>query len=219
MVMDRWSARVNYILLVIWIMPLCTAIGAQLIVGYAPAGNWCWISNEPPRGPIARYTMTHSWRIIIFFTIVFTYSYVIIALNSRIRRSHNSSITGASGMSGTALKQAKAQRARDRKTRLAIAYLCLYPTAYILLWMGNMIQRAMEAAGTRSDAVSLISTSNQYLGFADATIYFFTMPIWFALKARIFGGSVGGSTAAASDQPASPNMAARRSADSFKSPA
>jgi hypothetical protein len=59
-VMNRISKYLPWILAFVWITPLITASIAHFWVGYAPVGNWCWISKNA----VARYTLGHGIRVV-----------------------------------------------------------------------------------------------------------------------------------------------------------
>jgi hypothetical protein len=64
-VMTKLDKNVHWIISFVWLYPMLTATIAQFVIGYGPAGNWCWIKNEPkPLGPIMRYSLTHVLRMV-----------------------------------------------------------------------------------------------------------------------------------------------------------
>lgn len=101
----------RWILLVVWTIPLLTSLAGLVLVGYGPAGNWCWIAADPKaENPIplntvtsVRFGLTQGPRMVIFLIILFTYLRVFFRLNNRfnltrkqtsIRNQHNNQNNG-----------------------------------------------------------------------------------------------------------------------------
>ncbi|KAJ3062040.1 hypothetical protein HK102_008899 [Quaeritorhiza haematococci] len=254
-VMASIAKQIWYIIGLIWFIPLCTAIAAQLIIGYGPTGsNWCWIPATPlPKANYARYGLTHGPRIAIFLTILFTYTYVFITVRKRylqssmVRRVNThgslgniSSIPNTQGRKSNTTSiinttngpqeeeqtspptapwarstpsitisvpnhtngavpanlhsptsptsstyKGHSRRNEDKTIEQAIYRLMLYPSAYILLWLGGMINRGYDAAGTPNQVTLFLQTLTQFLPFVDCIIYGFTVRKAFMERSKL----------------------------------
>ncbi|KAJ3078233.1 hypothetical protein HK102_004635 [Quaeritorhiza haematococci] len=244
-IMASIAKRIWYIIGLIWGIPLCTAITAEFLIGYAPTtGNWCWIAGTPlPRAIYVRYGLTHGPRILIFITILFTYSYVFVVVRKRFlesavaRRANtgagsvgeissmpqgyksptnapwsnvgspsvavpatndgavpsNLQINPPSPASATvspstpiSTSSKKPLRSKEEKNiENAIYRLMLYPSAYILLWVGGMVNRAYDAAGQTNTVALYLQILTQFLPFVDSIIYGFTVRKAFLERSKL----------------------------------
>ncbi|RDW66885.1 hypothetical protein BP5796_09634 [Coleophoma crateriformis] len=66
-----------------WIVPITTSCIALFTNNYGPAAtNWCWIDQDPV---YLRYVLTHGWRFMIIFTVLYICVYIQVYLR---RMSH-----------------------------------------------------------------------------------------------------------------------------------
>ncbi|KAH9832729.1 G protein-coupled glucose receptor regulating Gpa2 [Teratosphaeria destructans] len=81
----RW--KVAIVCLIPWTPSLITANIATGLGVWAPAGNWCWIKKNL----LLRYSLTHGWRIMIFFITIGIYTYIYLYLKRKYGQLHISS--------------------------------------------------------------------------------------------------------------------------------
>ena len=115
----------------IWIYPLTTATVGLFWPGYAPtSSNWCWLDKNT----IARYSLTHGPRVIIFTVIVILYSISAYQL-----------LSAASGYGSSNdvenLENAEEAKATKKKIINATIRLMAFPIAYLIIWAPGMVNR------------------------------------------------------------------------------
>ena len=115
---------------IIWIYPLTTAIAGYIWVGYEPtSSNWCWLAPNV----VARYTLTHGLRILIFITILVLYTIIAAQLISKAKEVDVEACETASVI--------HEKQDAGKKIYNAAIRLMAYPIAYIILWAPGMANR------------------------------------------------------------------------------
>lgn len=66
------------------------------------------------------------------------------------------------------------RKAKGRATRQDVARIMLlkaYPLGYIILWIPGIINRLIEASGSKSRVFAIMQASTQYIGFVNSVTY------------------------------------------------
>ena len=117
----------------IWLYPLTTASIGFFWPGYAPtSSNWCWLDKNT----IARYSLTHGPRVIIFTVIVILYS-----ISAALLLSAASANGKTNDVENLDKEHAEEAKAAKKKIINATIRLMAFPIAYLILWAPGMANR------------------------------------------------------------------------------
>ncbi|GME65006.1 Glucose receptor Git3 [Neofusicoccum parvum] len=83
-----------------------------------------------------------------------------------------------------------AARRQSRQVEREIKRMLLlnaYPIMYVVLWTPGLVNRLLEATGSRSQTLAVLQSSSQYVGFANALTYGFNEHLRERIRGDLFG--------------------------------
>ncbi|KAI8803728.1 hypothetical protein BJ742DRAFT_489686 [Cladochytrium replicatum] len=184
-----------YMLAVIWGIPVTTGTAAHFIVGYAPAGVWCWIADSPlPLASYIRYGFTLGPRIGVFVIMAICYSVVFVILWSHKRevqrafkKPSNENFASQKPSDGSApphlsdnLGSVRSSLASNARTQSqdhiirSMILLSLHPIFYLILYFPLILNRTYEAIGAPSRLLLLLQGLSWLLPAANCLVWIVT---------------------------------------------